>query len=177
MKKIITISLLLVSSFVHANDWNIKTNPVSLLVGATNAEVNYAFHKNFTFGLGGLIWSTTILDVEFTASEYHARVDYWFNAAFEQGWYAGLQVSKLGMELTTVVSSVDYTGDISSTGYLAQFGYHWQWDSFNMDFGTYFGYYDFDSDITLKDVNGNTKDETVPAFGAVGAEFFIGWAF
>ena len=177
MKLFLIALLTFTSSMALANEWNVKTNPISLLVGATNMEVNYAPLEKFSFGVGGLRWSTEILDVEFTATEYHARFDYWFNKAFEQGWYVGLQLSKLGMELTTEVSGVDFTGDITSTGYLAQFGYHWQWDNFNMDFGTYFGYYDFDSSITLEDVSGNTEEEEVPAFGAIGAEFFIGWAF
>lgn len=159
------------------NNWNVKTNPVSLLIGATNVEVNYALWKKFSLGLGGLRWSTTILDVEFTASEYHARFDFWFNDAFKQGWYIGAQISKLGMDLTTEVSGIDFTGSISSTGYLGQLGYHWQWDNFNIDFGTYFGYYDFDSEIELEDASGNIEKESVPAFGAVGAEFFLGWAF
>lgn len=158
-------------------NWNIKTNPLSFLIGATNAEINYAVWKKFSLGFGGLRWSTTILDVEFTATEYHLRGDFWFNDAFKQGWYLGAQISRLGMDLTTEVSGVDFTGSIASTGYLLQLGYHWQWDNFNIDFGSYFGYYDFDSEIQLEDASGNTEDETVPAFGAIGAEFFIGWAF
>ena len=178
MKKLVFIVLCMMnSSVVLASDWNVKTNPISLLIGATNAEVNYAVHDHFTIGLGGLVWSTEILDIEFTASEYHARFDYWFHESFKQGWYIGAQVSKITMDLSTKVSGVKFSGDISSTGYLGQFGYHWQWDHFNIDFGTYAGYYSFDPNIELTDSAGNIEKETVPAFGAVGAEFFIGWAF
>lgn len=176
MKKIL-LTTLLFSFSAFAHDWNVKTNPVALLIGATNIQGNYALNDKFSVGVGGLVWSTEVLDIEFTASEYHARFDYWFNKTFEQGWYVGAQVSKLTMELTTEVSGVEFTGDLSSTGYLAHFGYQWLWENFNISLGTYFGYYDFDSSIELTDVDGNVEDESVPAFGAVGAEFFFGWAF
>lgn len=176
MKKILLI-LIVFPTLALSAEWNIKTNPVALLVGATNVQANYALNNKFSVGVGGLTWSTEILDIEFTATEYHARFDYWFNETFKQGWYVGAQISKLGMELSTKVNGVEFSGDLSSTGYLAQFGYHWQWDNFNISFGTYLGYYDFDSSIELTDSAGNIEDESVPAFGAAGAEFFVGWAF
>ena len=96
--KVFFLILCLSSFTVHAHNINVRTNPIGLLMGSNNLEAQYALVDNWSLGVGGTLWETTLLDVDFKATEGHVRFDYWWNKAFEQGYYAGGQISQLNMD-------------------------------------------------------------------------------
>lgn len=183
MKKIVFILLSFCVVPFAQSQVAIKTSPVLFAVGALNAEVGVALGSNLSIAAGGLTWSGSLDSVEtddsvdFSVTEVHGRIDYWFSGAYKQGWYIGGTVSSMTINLKTTQSGVEFEGDISATGILGQFGYHWQWDSFFIDLGARAGTYNFDSKLEVEADDGSTQEEEIPAISSGGLEFNIGWVF
>jgi hypothetical protein len=177
MKKII-ISLSLLFSFTTQAEVMLRTSPLLMLIGANNGEVDVKVTDNISIGLGGLAWSAEVLDVEFSLTEVHGRMDYWFSGTFQQGWYGNVSYSSMSMDLkTTDIFGKDYEGDISGTGIILGVGYHWQWETFHMELGYQQSSYDFDSKLELTSSDGATEEESIPTTNSGGLEFNIGWVF
>lgn len=180
MKKLLAGLILVLSVGAQASDknWNVRVDPLTLLVGGTNVELDYAIADKISIGGGLVSWNVDLLDVEISMQEYHVRGDYWFNGAFQQGWYVSGVYSTISMELATIDSlNTRYEADVSASGFKLLGGYHWQWDSFNLELG--FGYvsYSFDDKLTLEAADGSTLEEDLPNVTGTGLEFNMGWAF
>lgn len=176
------ISLLCVLAFVFAQNASaammLRTSPLPLLIGAVNADLGFQVTNNLSIAVGGTTWSAELLDVEFEFSEFHGRLDYYFNGTYQQGWYLSAQAGVATFDLTTEDSlGTEFTGDVSGTSLAFLAGYHWQWTSFFIDLGAGFTRFSFDSELELEDENGNTEEETIPAVSSTGLEFNIGWVF
>lgn len=180
MKKLLLALTMLLTLNVHAQDknWNLRFEPISWLVGATNVELNYAVGSNFTIGGGLVAWNVELLDIEIGLNEYHVRGDYWFAGAFQQGWYLSGIYSTINMNLQTTDSlGTEYEADVSATGFKFFGGYRWLWENFNLELGYGFVSYNFDDKLTLKASDGSTQEEDLPAVTGTGLEFNMGWTF
>lgn len=156
----------------------VRTSPILLVVGGVNGELDYGVTENLSVGAGGLSWSATVAEVDFTVTEAHARIDYWTSGIFKQGWYFNAVYSSMSMELNTSnVFGTKFTGKVSGSALLAGVGYHWQWDSFHTELGVQAGKYDFDSSLELEASDGSKSSEDIPAGTSAGLEFNIGWVF
>ncbi len=173
MKKITMILCLLACSLTFAADRNIsiRTNPIGLLVGAINAEISYGF-KNIAVGMGGHSWDASLGDLDFKSSQLHARVDYWFNGSFNQGWYLGVLLGTLDIEVSNGLSS----GELDTTFTSLAGGYRWAWTSFFMDLGLQLTRVAA-SEIETVDSSGNNRDTESLPNANTGIDFNIGWAF
>jgi hypothetical protein len=177
LKKIL-FSLALLFSVTSQAEIMLRTSPILLVAGGTNAEIDFKVSENLSVGVGGLSWSAELLDVEFTVTEAHARFDYWFSGAFKQGWYANAGYSTMSMDLKTKdIFGTEFEGEVSGSGVILGMGYHWQWESFHMELGYQLANYSFDSKLELEASDGSTEEESIPSGTSGGLEFNLGWVF
>ena len=78
MKFLLAAVILIFAFGAQAQDknWNIRIEPLSLLLGATNVEVDYAIMDKVSIGGGLVSWDVELLDIEIGMREYHVRADY-----------------------------------------------------------------------------------------------------
>lgn len=153
-----------------ANSTNIRFNPLGMLVGYINANVDFKVGSSWTIGpeVGYLNWDFS--DTSVSATKFGVRANFFLGGnAFEDGWYIGpfaMYVSAEGKD--------DITSDTAkATGTIigALFGYGWFWNSFNMMLGLGFQSYNINAEATTT-VDFDSVNRTGAAF-----EWTIGWAF
>lgn len=180
MKKVIILALISLNVLASNKDWNVRISPLQFLAGMSNVELGFALGSNFSLAAGAMIWNQddalgTGYSVD--ASQYHARLDYWFSGAFAQGWYLSGLVSTLNITLEKEISNVDYEASTSYSGYKVLGGYRWMWENFNMELG--YGYADYGATdkLTLKSSDGDKIKRDMPPIQGGTLEFNIGWSF
>lgn len=179
MKKITMILCLLMafsfSASAQENDhqFSIRTNPLQLLLGlGINGEISYGT-GNWAFGLGGARLDLELEGNGIEATQLHARADYWFRGAFNQGWYLSLLLGTANIEVTVD----DLRGEADATFIGFGGGYRWAWENFFIDLGalaTTIGAADIE--VTSSDGT-STRTESASGAGGLGLDFNIGWAF
>lgn len=177
MKKCLLVFVLILSQSALA-DMMVRTSPLTLLIGAPNVELGFKVTDGLSVGGGFTTWAVDINDIEMDFLAYHARADYYFSGAYNQGWYISGIFGAASIDLaTTDDAGTKYKGDVNGT-YVAFFGgYHWQWTQFFIDLGIGTSTYSFSDTLDLEDENGNKEEESIPAISATGLEFNIGWTF
>lgn len=181
MKKIcfILISLLGLSHSALAEDnrmWNFRFSPLGALVGLVNAEVDYKIGPQMTVGPSIYLWNLKVTDIEVKSSGLGLQGRYFFDQVFSDGWYAVGQLGFSSTEASIRSNGVTYTGSASGLGLQLGGGYHWFWQSFNLNLGGLLGLVPA-TKIDLKDSNGNRYSESYSGRASFGAEFTIGWVF
>lgn len=159
--------------------FQIKTAPISLLAGLTNAEIGFGM-GNFVIGVGGMSGSYSNGIDTIKASESHVRLDYMFNGAFTQGWYLSASYAKISIELTQspIFGGDDLTGSADASGFIVGVGYRWQWTSFFMELGLQYASLKFDDDkITISDGTTTEEEDAPSSVTGSGLEYNIGWSF
>lgn len=184
MKKLLSVTLLLFSLSSIAGI-QIKTMPLSFLVGLPNAD--------FGLSIGNGVLSVGVVNGEMPSlfgmaiavDEKHLRYDYFFSGAGQQGWYFGLGYSQLKADIryspitVGIGPSETYTGEFGASGPYINLGYRWLWTYFFLDLGYQHAKYKYDRDkLSLRSSNGDVEEKTIPSSaGAGGLDFSLGWYF
>lgn len=157
-----------------AQSTNIRVNPLGLLIGMLNADVDFKVGETFTIGPRLGYFSVKAGEVKASAFAIGARANiYVTGAAFTDGWYVGPSFTY------SRVSFKDGTqeGSGGSIAIAAVGGYQWVWPSgFNMNLGLGPQYLTLPD--TVKDDDGNSFNVSTLNSGILPAiEFTIGAAF
>lgn len=147
---------------------NIRVNPLGLVFGLINADIDFKVADAITVGPSLMFWSLAGI----TAFGGGARGNYYFNGqAFTDSFYLGAHAE---YALVTYKTSLgNSSAGVFGAGALA--GYHWVWDGgFNIMLGGGIGYYAGSSTVTI---NGQTASVTGLNGVSPALEFTLGWAF
>jgi hypothetical protein len=159
---------------------NVRTNPLQLLIGVLNTDVDFKIHRRWTLGPTLQFIDRKIEDYDVKAYGIGLRANYNLSGeVFHQGWYLGPSLSWLSIEVAdkgTVLTPL--TGEANGFALTAIFGYQWMWEHFNINLGVGPVVYTL-SEIRLEDKSGTIKEEYDDSFAGAGMalEFNVGWKF
>lgn len=179
MKKLIAAALLVGTLVLNpatseAQSVNVRIDPLTMLVGVLNAEVDFKVSKAWTVGPTISYFRFNVGHSSVSASGLGVRGNYFFNGnVFTDSWYFGpfFKYATAEAEYKSTGSSAKASG----TGLGALVGYHWSWTTFNMQLGGGIVNYSIpDAEITD---NGDRVEYGGISGTGVALEFSIGWKF
>lgn len=184
MRNNITIMLafwaLMTTHAANAGDgiFNIKTAPVSALIGITNVELDIAVSDQFTVGPLYAGFNVEYSGVDYDADVFGARVNYYFNRALAGGWLIGLSAAYGDFMITDESQGVSLTDTIGTRAYTALLSYQAMWRHFNLTFGVGASYLSLPSSVTaVEGVEVFTIDTSYISGISPNAEITVGWRF
>lgn len=184
MRNNITMILALIAlmnvNAVNASDnmFNIKTAPVSGLIGIANVELDIAVSEHFTVGPSYTGFNFEHSDVDYDADAFGVRANYYFDKALAGGWLFGLTATYGDFEISKESSGLTFTATTATRVYTALFGYQAMWDHFNLTFGLGASYFSLPGTVTavegvdVLEINTSFLSGVTP-----NAEFTLGWRF
>ena len=179
MRLVLALSFLFITFSAFAQT-NVRTNPLQLLLGVWNADVDFKIHRRWTLGPTVQLIDRKIEDYEVKAYGIGIRGNYYLNGeVYKQGWYLGPSLSWLSIEVAdkdTVLAPL--TGKSTGFALSAIFGYQWMWEKFNINLGVGPVLYTL-SEITLEDSSGTIEEDYDDSYAGAGMalEFSLGWKF
>jgi len=159
--------------------FNIRTAPVSDLIGIVNLEGDIAVSKRITLGPSYTGFNYKYKEIRFDSDAYGLRANYYLTRnVLEGGWIASLSGSYGRFKISKDINNVEYSASVSTRFYTALISYQAMWRHFNMTFGLGASYFSLPS--TIVGVGGADVAEIDTSFasGVVpNAEFTLGWSF
>ena len=185
MRNNITMILALVAlmtvNTVNASDnmFNIKTAPVSALIGISNLELDIAVSEHFTLGPSYTGFNFEHSDVDYDADAFGVRANYYFDRALAGGWLFGLSASYGDFVITKENNlGITFTATAATRAYTVLFSYQAMWNHFNMTFGLGASYFSLPSTMTaVEGVDILEIDTSILSGVTPNAEFTVGWRF
>lgn len=172
--KIMFITMIASTTFA-GNDYNFRFSPISALVGIVNTELDVNLNSKWTVGPAFSYINLNYLDIDVKGTSIGVQSRYYFKQFKTDGWYISPKAYYASAEASITSLGVKYTGSTSAVYLAVGSGYHWFWDSFNMNFGG--GLILGDTNIEVKDSNGKKYPSTASAASSVFLEYTIGWTF
>lgn len=194
MKKLtLTIfSMMLISSSsfaATAKSMNVRVNPLAMLIGVVNADIDFGITDGITLGPSLSMLSAksgvsgtgiTTSETKISAYSIGARANFYFSGvSFTDGWYFGPSASYLPVSVTETEGTDSYSASMGAFSVSALLGYQWMWETFNINLGLGAGYYSTSSSVTATTSSGKSTTVAVPSFSGVAPslEFSLGYAF
>lgn len=180
MKKLLVILVLLnIVGQAHAaqgDQWNVRFSPVGLLIGLIGVDVDYKLTDKVVVGPSLLSWNLTISDASISASGFGVQGAYYPDTVFVDGFYLGGLLGTSSFSGSITEAGKKSTASVSGTSLGVKGGYHWFWESFNLNLGLVFSSSHSNS-MTLKDSSGAvTKEINIPSSSS-GLDFNFGFTF
>jgi hypothetical protein len=170
------------SSTTNAKSVNLRMNPLLLLVGYANLDVDIKLSNMVTLGpsIGYLNYTSKDIagDVKSYAYDLGIRANIYpgAEALAEHGWYIGPSLHYIYAKAELGTKSAELSGySFNLVG-----GYHWIWESFNLMLGAGLSATSFPDKATVKDSSGGAQQEvTVSSISKTGGmlEATLGFAF
>jgi hypothetical protein len=156
-------------------EYNLRFNPIVLLVGVINAELDYKLNDQVTVGPSLAFYSFKTSGVSVGGTNLGIQSRYFFKNFSDDSWYVTGRGLYSTAEATISSLGIDYKGKYA--GLLLGFGggYHWFWDSFNMNLGA--GLLSSQGEIELTDSTGSKYPTTASPGSSFYLEYTIGWLF
>lgn len=181
MKSVVLAVLICVSSVAaradESHNLNFRFSPILLLVGAIHGVVDYKVTNNVVVGGEIMTWNLSFSDYTFKASGFGASAKYYFDQAYVDGWYAGGRFVSSSFEATAKDSLGNKeSASASGTSFGAIGGYHWFWDSFNLNLGATIVSSSVTS-VDVKDSNGVVVRKVDNPGASAGLDFMLGFTF
>ncbi len=159
-------------------DFNIRTAPVSALIGIGNVEIDYAVTSKFAIGPTVYRYNVEISHTDFQNSLYGGRLSYYFKEAMEGGWLASLTASFGKFKVTRDISGREFSTSTSTRVYTALISYQAMWKHFNITTGIGASYFSLpETVIGYSGIDILTIDTSFLSGYTPNAEFMIGWRF
>ena len=107
---IFTLACLINFQTAHANDYsyNLKTAPVSDLIGIVNVELDIAVSEHFTLGPSYLGFNYEHSEVDYDSDAFGIRANYYFNKALSGGWLLSLSATYGDFEISKTDNNINY---------------------------------------------------------------------
>lgn len=158
--------------------FNVKTAPVSALIGITNVELDIAMSEHFTLGPMYAGFNFDHSDVNYDANALGVRVNYYFDKALAGGWLFSLSAFYGDFEISQEDQGINYSTTTATRAYTALFSYQAMWKHFNLTFGLGASYFSLPSTVTaVEGVDVLTIDTSFLSGATPNAEFTVGWRF
>jgi len=174
------MAILASTTTAHAEDsrFNIKTAPVSALIGITNVELDIAVSDHFTAGPLYAGFNFEHSNVDYDADAFGFRINYYFNKALSGGWLLSLSGLYGDFKISEENNGITYSATTATRAYTALFSYQAMWTHFNMTFGLGASYFSLPNTVTAVEGVDVLNIDTSFLSGTVpNAEFTIGWRF
>lgn len=178
--RILALLALITTSAAHAQDYmfNIKTAPISDLIGIVNVEMDIAVSEHFTVGPSYLGFNYEHSDVDYDANSFGVRGNYYFNRALSGGWLVSLSALYGDFDISEQSAGITYSTTTSTRIYSALFGYQAMWNHFNLTFGLGASYFSMPSTVTAVEGSDLLEIDTSFLSGILpNAELTLGWRF
>lgn len=117
---LLVLLLFSLNTLAQAADINVRTNPVYVLIGAVNVDVDIGLGSRWTAG------PTLTIDAVLENAMVGMRINRYRQSRDANGWYTGLDVRYSPNGLMN-------GGELYSVRVLEH--YQWQWDNFNLALG------------------------------------------
>ncbi len=181
MKKLLVVFVLVCSAgramASAGNTWNFRFSPVGLLIGIIAAELDYKVAEHIVVGPAFLNWNIKIDDTSLLASVFGVQGAYYINPVYTDSFYVGGALSSLSVSASKTDSvGTKYSASASGTALGVKAGYHWFWDSFNLNLGLVVSSSSVNK-VKIKDDSGNVVDEQNSPGATTGMDFAIGFTF
>lgn len=175
---------------VTERTWDIRFNPLGLLIGMYDVEANVKVVDNVSVGPMFTYWNfdSTSKVTTFKLYRYGARANWHLSGVFANGVYLSgyylrenLSVSESAVEwnnTTSTYQSVRYTGTATANDFGTLIGYQWNWDAVNFNFGVGRKFSQTGS-ISVNSSAGNSKSVATSnsTNGSFTMDFSLGYAF
>lgn len=178
MTKWLCLIISIMTFSVKADLGYMQTNPI-LLFGGVNIEAQYKFSEKITGGVGyynyRFHFSHSNETKEFKL--YSIKFNYWFSEAMKKGLLLSTSYNFLQAEAERDVKSSDDTlhGKISTSGLALGIFYRWLRNSFFIEVGYEFEFYN-DLEIKLES-NSTNETDTSEGLNPSGVQINTGWNF
>ncbi len=165
------------ASSTSAYSMNLRMDPLSLLVGIANVDMDFKLSKSITLGPTLAYLNRTVGTLKSTAYSVGIRMNFYpgGEALESHGWYIGPSLKYVTAKAEVGTKSAELSGgSLTTVG-----GYHWMWDSFNLMVGGGFVATSFPNKVTVKDSSNGTQEEVSVSAIGTGAtiEATLGFAF
>ena len=184
MKRLIVkgfVSFLLFFSLMtpaHSKFMNLKFDTLSMLVGATDVEVDFLLGK-ISAGPAVYALELELLSWKYEANMFGGQASFHFSGADSDGWMITGKYIKGKFKFTYTSGGVAYMAEPDVSVIYGYFGYQWMWDNFNIQLKYGQSRYDTDSSLTLTSSSGSSLSQDLGSYsGTSGSlEFRFGLAF
>ena len=160
------------------NMFNIKTAPISDLIGIVNVEMDIAVSEHYTLGPSYLGFNYEHSDVDYDADSFGVRGNYYFDRALAGGWLLSLSALYGDFEISEESGGITYSTTTSTRIYSALVGYQAMWNHFNLTFGVGASYFSLpETVIGVQGVNTLSINTSFLSGVFPNAEMTLGWRF
>lgn len=157
---------------------NVRVSPALIAIGMVNAAAEWKWDNNWTVGptAGAVGWA--IGDDSLKGWYLGAQGTYFFNGAFQQGWYLSPSILYRTLDVSFKDGGSKYEG--SNNGFVARGvgGYQWFWGNFNVNLGAGVAY-NTNASFDAKDVQGNKSDKSFTNYTGItpAVDLQLGYVF
>lgn len=182
------MSLVFVLSFAQnsnassEDNFNFRFNPVFLLVGMVDLNLDYKIHPNWTLGPEVSYWNYKdthtegYYDMRLIRYSVGARANWFKSGVYNSSFYIAPALNYVHAKAKTLDTSTPAEGTAEGLVATAIFGYSWFWDSFNMMLGGGLNVTVGDGKVKVTDSSGRTTESRLDGYG-LAFEYSLGWTF
>ena len=186
------LSLLFCGTFASA-EWreqvsnhrgNVKVSPLGLLIGYYNIDLDFAMDDHWALGptLSYYSWNFGLNSSSFKATSYAvgARGSWFSHGVYQDGLYISPILSYVGASVSGTSGTTSASGSASAVSVSGLVGYHWFWDTFNMNLGVGYSAILGNVQVTATASDGSTYSSNVStsnASGGLALDFMMGILF
>ncbi len=160
-----------------AHTMNLRFSPIVAFVRIVDVNFDYGITPHITIGPKLTYIDLKPLDVSLQASAIGIEGRYHFTQAFADGAYMSALLGTLNLAASVRSSATgeNLTATGSGINYALGIGYHWFWQSFNLNLGLTVGGTSIGK-LEVKDSTGTTVESANSNLSS-GLDFKIGFAF
>lgn len=152
---------------------NLSNNTVGSFLGMSNLEYSQKISDRLTVGITGSTGKIDVGVIRVKGNSYGFVSRYYIDTAFKNdSWYLLISVTQNNYKGLVESNGVSYEGKIDGTVLGCGGGYHFFWNTFNLNLGLFLKNGEV---IRLSDNAGNPYKDNFD--NRIGAEFNIGWKF
>ncbi len=156
---------------------NFVFQPLPLLLGIVNFDLDFKLSKSMTLGPSLMYWDSDFLSTHIRAYSLGIRANFYpgGEALDSDGLYVGPSINYMSMK----AEKNNLSAEIKGTVFTTVAGYQWIWDSFNIMLGGGFTISNFPDKVTVKNTTSNSQEEVSVGVASTGLalEFGLGFAF
>lgn len=157
-------------------DLNFRFGPLAALFGVVDTNLDYRLTPHWTLGPSFSFLNLRLLDVNLRGVSLGVESNYYFSGAYKNSAYIDVGLAVTSVDANAKSSSGEVaTASATGNNYFIGAGYHWFWDSFNLNLGFNVGSTSMGT-LEIIDSTGARVESTQPNF-STGVDFRIGFTF